>query len=409
MGRDDQRPFGDLIPYEEALEKIFERVESVERMEEIHLKEAFGRILAEDKRSDIFVPPFERAAMDGFAVKAEDTFDADKFDPVELKCISEVHAGEVSDTEVKEGECIQIATGAPMPDGADAVIKVERTEKRSESDSVKIYEPVHPGENVSPKGEDIGKGELILKKEEALTSSKIGALAAMGKKEVMVYEKPKIGIIPTGDEVVPLSEELEPGQIYDVNSHTLSCVVEDNGCRPVTKAVVQDSLDGLKKEIEKQADVMDMVLFSGGSSVGDKDMLIDALSSLGEVVFHGVKIKPGKPTLFGAVEGTPVVGMPGYPTSCLNTAQHLIAPALREMSRLPEAGERKREAVLQKRITSSLGRRQYMTVRLEGEEAYPVFKQSGAITSMASADGYFKIPENTELVEKGEKISVTLY
>jgi len=404
---DKQRPFGELIPYDEALSILLKEVEPIERKETSSLDDAFERVLASDAESDMFVPPFDRAAMDGFAVKAEDTFEAGKFDPVELKTVGKLHAGDSPQKEIRKGECMQIATGAPMPEGADAVVKVEVTEK--ENDLVSVYQPVHPGENVSPKGEDIEKDETVLKKDLFLTSSRIGALAAMGKERVEVYEKPKIGIIPTGDEIVPIGGKLEPGQIYDVNTHTLTSVVKKNGCLPFSGEVVHDSVEGLKEGIEKEIEERDMVLFSGGSSVGDKDVLIDALDSIGEVIFHGIKLKPGKPTLFGKVEETPVIGMPGYPTSCLNTAQQLIKPALRRLARLPEAPERRAKAILQKRITSSLGRQQYMTVKLENEKAYPVYKQSGAITSMAQADGYFEIPENMELVEKGDKISVVLF
>lgn len=404
---EEQRPFGELITYTDALTTILEEVRPVERKEIIDLDDAFERVLAEDAESDMFVPPFDRGAMDGFAVKAEDTFEAGKFDPIELKNIGTLHAGDSPEKEIGNGECIQIATGAPMPEGANAVVKVEVTEK--EGDKVKIHKPVHPGENVSPKGEDIEEGETVIKKGSFLTSAKIGALAAMGKEKVKVYEKPKVSVIPTGDEVVAVGDELKPGQIYDVNSHTLKSVVEKNGCEAWRKDVVHDTIEGLKEGIEKEVKDKDMILFSGGSSVGDKDILIDALDSIGEVIFHGVKLKPGKPTLFGEVEDTLVVGMPGYPTSCLNTAQQLIRPGLRKMSRLPEPSERSTDAVLAKRITSSLGRQQYMTVRLENEKAHPVYKQSGAITSMAQADGYFEIPENVELMEKGEKISVTLF
>ncbi len=403
----EQRPFGELIPFEEAMSTLLEHIDPIERKEELELEEVFERVLAEDAESDMFVPPFARAAMDGFTVKAEETFEAGKFDPVELENVGNIHAGDTPEKELEEGKCIQIATGAPMPESADAVVKVEVTEK--EGDNVKIYDPVHPGENVSPKGEDIEEDETVLDKGAYLSSSRIGALAAVGKERVKVYQKPKIGVIPTGDEVVPVDGELRPGQIYDVNSHTLSSVVKKNGGIPFTESVVHDSIDGLKEGITEQVEDMDMVLFSGGSSVGDKDMLIDALDSIGEVIFHGVKLKPGKPTLFGKVEDTPVLGMPGYPTSCLNTAQQLIRPAIRKMSRLPEPAKRTVEAVLQKRITSPLGRQQYMTVQLEGNDAYPVYKQSGAITSMAHADGYFEIPENAEMVEKGKKISVVLF
>ena len=403
----EQRPFGQLIPYEDALTLILGEIESITDTEEIDIVDSIGRVLAEDIISSLFVPPFDRAAMDGFAVKAEDTYGAGKFDPVELKNIGNIHAGDSPDSIVDKGECVQIATGAPMPQGADAVVKVERTEK--DEDTVNIYKPVHPSENVSPKGEDIEEGDKILEKDTYLTSAKIGALAAVGKNKVKVYRKPKIGIIPTGDEVVPLDNELKAGQIYDINSYTLSSVVEQNGGEAVRGGIVQDTLEGLKDEIEKRAKELDMVLFSGGSSVGDKDILIDALSSIGEVHFHGVKLKPGKPTLFGKVKGTPVIGMPGYPTSCLNTAQQLIIPAIRKMASLPEPKQRTIEAVLQKRVTSSLGRKQYMTVEIDGDKAYPAYKQSGAITSMAHAEGYFEIPENMELVEKGEKITVVLF
>lgn len=404
---EEQRPFGELITYDDALSTLLKEVDPIERKEIVELDEAFERVLASDAESDMYVPPFDRGAMDGFAVKAEDTFGAGKFEPVKLETIGTLHAGDSPEKKVEKGECMQIATGAPMPEGADAVVKVEVTEK--EGNEVSIYDPVHPGENVSPKGEDIEEGEVVLKKDSFLTSAKIGALAAMGKEHVDVYEKPKVSVIPTGDEVVEVGKELEPGQIYDVNSHTLKSVAEKNGCTARRKDVVHDTIEKLKEGIETEVKESDIVLFSGGSSVGDKDILIDALDSIGEVIFHGIKLKPGKPTLFGKVKETPIIGMPGYPTSCLNTAQQLIKPVLRKMSRLPEAPERRTEGELAKRITSSLGRQQYMTVTLKGEEAHPVYKQSGAITSMAQADGYFEIPENVELVEKGEKISVTLF
>ncbi|MFW6375885.1 MAG: gephyrin-like molybdotransferase Glp [Thermoplasmatota archaeon] len=403
----EQRPFGELITYDEALDSVLNEVSSVDRTEMIPITETSGRVLSEDQISSIDVPPFDRAAMDGFAVRAKDTYGAGKFDPINLEILENVHAGENPTKVVEEGTCSQIATGAPMPERADSVIMVERTEKKN--GTVDIYKPVHPGENVSPKGEDIEVEDVVLEKGEYITSAKIGAMAAMGKEKVKVYQKPEIGVIPTGDEVVPLGEDLKPGQIYDVNSYTLSSLIQQNGCEPIKGTIVQDTIEGLKEEIKKRAEKHDIVLFSGGSSVGDKDILIDALEDIGEVIFHGVKLKPGKPTLFGKVEGTPVIGMPGYPTSCLNTAQQLIRPALRKMARLPEPPERKAKAVLQKRITSSLGRQQYMTVRLDGSKAYPVYKQSGAITSMANADGYFEIPENVELIDKDEEIEVILF
>lgn len=403
----EQRPFGELITYSDALKTVIEETEPVYESEKIDIGDSFNRTLAKDVKSGIDVPPFDRAAMDGFAVKAEDTYDAGKFDPVDLEVVDNIHAGEEADVVIKEGQCVQIATGAPMPEDADAVVMVEQTEKVE--DVVDIYRPVHPGENVSPKGEDIDSGEIVLREGDRLSHAKIGALAAMGKQHVEVYKKPKIGIIPTGDEVVPLNEELKPGQIYDVNSYTLSSLVKENGGEPIRSNIIQDTIDRLKKEIEEKSQDMDMILFSGGSSVGDKDIVVDAIESIGKVIFHGVKLKPGKPTLFGKVGDTVVIGMPGYPTSCLNTALRLIRPAIRNMAHLPEVKEATVDAVLDKRVVSSLGRQQYMTVKLDNGKAYPVYKQSGAITSMADADGYFEIPENVELVDKGEKIEVIMF
>ncbi|MGM0405235.1 MAG: gephyrin-like molybdotransferase Glp [Thermoplasmatota archaeon] len=404
----EQRPFGELITYKDALNTVMEITPLMDKIEYVSLSESVGRVLAEDVKSDMSVPPFARAAMDGFAVKADDTYGAGKFDPNNLEVTGNIHAGDSPELVIEKGKCTQIATGAPIPEGADAVVKVENTEL-DDGGIVQIYEPVHPGQNVSPRGEDIDEGEVVLKKNEFLTSAKIGALAAMGKEKVKVYRKPRICIIPTGDEVVPPGDELKPGQIYDVNSYTLTSMILQNGGEPTKADIVHDTIEGLKEEIKKKAGSFDMVLFSGGSSVGDKDLVVDAIRSIGEVIFHGVKLKPGKPTLFGRVDGTLVIGMPGYPTSCLNTAQQLIRPAIRKMARLPSPSERTKEAILAKRIVSSLGRQQYMTVKLDGDKAYPVYKQSGAITSMAQADGYFEIPENVELVDKGQKITVTFF
>ncbi len=403
----EQTPFVELISYRDALDMVLEKTMPVDKTEEIPIEDATGRVLAENIVSVIDVPPFTRAAMDGFAVKAEDTFGAGKFEPVELNNLGRLHAGTFTDIRIRKTECIQIATGAPVPPGSDAVVKVEVTEK--EGSTVSIYEPVHPGQNVSPAGEDIKKGDKVLTKDTVLSHAKIGALAAMGKETVKVYAKPTVAIIPTGDEVVPPGKELKSGQIYDVNSFTLHSLVRSNGGQQVKGTVVGDDMDGFRDAIRKQAEDCDLLLFSGGSSVGDRDLMADALKTVGKIHFHGVKIRPGKPTLFGEVNGTPVFGMPGYPTSCLTTALQLVMPVLLKMARLPASKQQRIKARLARRVVSSVGRQQYMPVSLKDGLAHLAYKQSGAITSMAHADGYFEISENVENIEKGTEVDITLF
>ncbi len=388
------------------MEIIGSNIKPVDRVEEVSLEEAAGRVLAEDAVAGFNVPPFNRASMDGYAVRAEDTYGASTFSPNKLSLLGEQHAGEKFQAQVGPSECVQVATGSPIPLGSDAVVMVEHT--KLDGAHVEVHQPAYPGANISPEGEDIRKGDIVVKMGELLTSSKVGALAALGIESVKVYARPKVAVISTGSEVVPLSAELEAGQIYDVNSFTLSAVIMENGCTPLRLGIVPDDRSSLE-DVLFEAVSHDMVVFSGGSSVGTRDLLYDVVEEKGEVLFHGLQVKPGKPTLFGLVEGTPVFGMPGYPTSCLSNAQLFLAPALRIAARLPPHLPRKVKARMAVRVVSSSGREQFLTVRLEGDQAYPVFKKSGAITSMTNADGYIVIPINADVIEEGEEITVTLF
>jgi molybdenum cofactor synthesis domain-containing protein len=225
---------------------------------------------------------------------------------------------------------------------------------------------------------------------------------------VRVYAKPRVAILPTGDEVREPGAKLEKGQIYDVNSYTLMSIVSMNGAVAAKFEPVPDTVEDLKEAIKRAQDY-DIVVFSGGSSVGERDLLYRVAQDLGIVFFHWVQIKPGKPTLFAAVEGTPVFGMPGYPTSCLSNAYLLLAPALRKMARLPVRLERRIKVRLAQRIVSSSGRKQFLTVKLREGLAYPVFKESGDITSMAGADGYLMLPANLDVLEEGQEVEVILF
>jgi len=399
-------PFRLLISREEALKTALDSARPIERAERVPIEESSGRVLAEGIVADEYVPPFDRAAMDGYAVKAEDTYGTSNLDPRNFKLVAVLHAGESTSARVNKSECIRIATGCPVPPGADAVVMVEFTEETE--GKVSVFRAVHPGANISPKGEDIRKGEVILEKGELLTPAKVGVLAALGRRAVLVYEKPRVVVVPTGTEVVDVGSELKEGQVYDVNSYTLTSVLSGNGASVTKSPIVPDSFEQLKSAIARFLD-HDLVIFSGGSSVGEKDLLVKVVEESGKVLFHGVQIKPGKPTLLGLVKGRPVFGMPGYPTSCLSNAYVFLVPVIRKMARLPEKKPVTVKVRMGKRIVSASGREQFLPVKVTDGRAYPVFKRSGDITSMAKADGYIILPVNLDVIEEGEEVTVTLF
>ena len=400
------KPFGALLPYEEAKQVVETNITPVMMIETVSIDDASGRVLAEDIVATMSIPSFNRAAMDGYAVKAKDTFNSGQFSPKVLNVVGEMHAGTAPQKKVNTGDCIQIATGAMMPTGADAVVMVEDTE--AEDGRVKIFKSVYPGANVGRKGEDIEKGALVLKQGFVLDPGRVGVLASQGITGVQVYAKPAVAVLPTGEEVVEVGKKLKQGQLYDINSHTISSVVRENGGIPVRVGIAGDTLDELKSTI-KEALKSDLVVLSGGSSVGERDLLVDVLQGWGEILFHGIQVKPGKPTIFAMIEGKPLMGMPGYPTSCLINTYLFLLPAVRKMAHLPLRKGQTVEARLSRRVSGSVGRRQFLTVRIDGEEAVPVYKQSGAITSVAEADGYIEVAQNIDMMEKGTPVTVTLF
>jgi len=346
--------------------------------------------------------------MDGYAVIAADTFGAGNFNPVRLRLIEVVHAADIAQGAVTSGGCIQVATGAPVPPGADAVVQFEDTEVEAEAGAVKIYTPVYPRQNISSRGKDIQVGQTVLLAETRLDPRKLGVLAALGFTDVAVVAKPTVAVIPSGNEIVAPGESLTPGKIYDINSYTLAALVQDVGGAPRLFPIMKDTLEDVQRTL-RDALACDLVVLSGGSSVGERDVMVEAVKSMGEVKFHGIAVKPGKPTLCGVIEGKLVLGMPGYPTSCLTNGYGLLAPALRKLAHLPALRTGGVELPMARRYTSTTGRHQYLPVRIEGGEVAPVFKESGAITSMADAEGYIEIPANVDLVEKGERVLVKFF
>src|SRR5262245_30082065 len=401
------RPIRDTIPIDEAHAIIKRTVQPIERVERVPLRRASGRVLARDVIATVDVPPFSRAAMDGYAVRAEDTFGASKGEPKVLRCVEQLFTGQVATQAVGPGQCIEIATGAPLPEGADSVVIVEETNPGSDG-TVRVFTPVYPKQNIGRQGADIRTGNLVLTSGELLSPARVGALAALGVTEIEAYAQPHVAILSTGNEIIDPGQPLQPGQIYDVNRFTIAAVVEEHGGVPVLARTAADTLDDLSRAVDDGLG-QDIIVFSGGSSVGERDLMLDAIAARGTVLFHGLSVKPGKPTAFGVIDGTPVFGMPGYPTSCLTNAYILLAPALRRIARLPVVAPRTITVPLAERVVSAPGRHQFYTVRIEDGVAIPAFKASGDITSMSKADGYIEIPLQTDIVDKGELVQVTLF
>ena len=401
------RPLRDTIALEDARTLIDSAARPVTRTELVPLIEANGRVIAADVIAPFDVPPFSRAGMDGYAVRAEDTFGASRHEPRTLRCVDQVFTGQMPSRSVAEGECVEIATGAPMPEGADAVVMVEETE-RDPLGEIRIFTPVYPRQNVGRRGADIQSGQPVLHTGDLLNASRVGVLAALGLTEADVYVKPRVAILSTGNEIADPGRPLEPGQIYDINKFTLSAIVREHGAEPELHRTAVDTIEALSHAIDGCLEA-DVLVFSGGSSVGERDLILDVIAQKGEILFHGIAVKPGKPTAFGLIGGKLVFGMPGYPTSCLSNAYMLLVPVLRRMAHLPPHLLRSVTVPLGQRVVSTTGRHQFYTVRVVDGIALPAFKASGDITSMALADGYIEIPAQTEIVEKGELVEVKLF
>ncbi len=403
------RPIRDTIPMDEALRIVTETAHPLTRTHHVPLEKSSGHVLATDIIAAQDVPPFDRAAMDGYAVMANDTFSASRQTPKSLRCIETVHTGYIPTKQVGTGQCTEIATGAPMPEGADAVVMVEETE-RTDNGTVDIFKPVHPKQHIGRRGADIAVTQKVLGPGDLLTPSRLGAIAALGLPDVEVYDRPRVALLSTGNEIVEPGKPLKPGHIYDINRFTLGSIVGIHGGVSTAYPVATDSLKSLGEAVDTiLKNKTDILVFSGGSSVGEKDLTFDILQEKGKVLFHGISVKPGKPTVFGRIGSTPVFGMPGYPTSCLSNAYMLLVPLLRIMAHFPPHQPRTVTVPTAQRLVSTTGRHQFYTVRVIDGAAIGAFKASGDITSMSQADGYIEIPAQTDIIEKGEPVDVNLF
>jgi molybdopterin molybdotransferase len=401
------RPFTSTISIDEARQRLAANVRPIDRTERVALADAPGRVAAADVASTIDVPPFARSLMDGYALLAADTHAASRTAPATLQIIDRLYTGQSPLRRVVPGTCAEIATGAPVPDGADAVVMVEDTSP-ARGDSVNILVIATAGQNIGRRAADISPGDLVVRRGDVLNPSRIGALAAVGCAKLDVYAKPRVAVLSTGNEVVEPGTPLGGAQIYDVNRFTLGAVIAAHGGIPQPHQPAHDTIAALGAALDACLDA-DVILFSGGSSVGERDLIIDIIAARGRMIFHGIAVKPGKPTAFALVGETPFFGMPGNPTSCLSNAYILFAPFLRATARLPIFSPHTVRAPLGKRIASPAGRHQFYTIRLRDGTAFPAFKGSGEITSLSQADGYIEIPADESVIEEGAIVEVTLF
>jgi molybdenum cofactor synthesis domain-containing protein len=401
------KPFEKLISFEEALNTITEHIKPISQTEFVSLDAALGRVSADDIVARYNTPAFNRAAVDGYAVKAADTAGATTEHPVILKLADTLYAGRTAaGGKLVSGECMYIMTGAMMPAGADGVVMVEQTARNARE--VRFFNPINKGDHIGRKGEDITRGEVITKLNDFIAPGMIGVLASQGFKKVSVFARPKVAVMPTGEEVVEVGRRLKPGELYDINSHTLAALVRESGGEPVRLPITGDNIEDIKSSFSR-ALACDILVTSGGSSMGEKDLIVNVLEEWGRVFFHGVNIKPGKPTTFAVVQEKPVFGMPGYPTSCLLNAYLFLGPAIRKMARLPEKPALSVEAKLGESAKGGSGRMRFQTVSISDNIAYPVFKESGAITGMARAQGFIIIPGGVDYLKKGSKVRVNYF
>ncbi len=383
--------------------------------EDCVLLEAYNRVLNEDITSTMDIPPFNRSTMDGYAVKAQDTAGADENQPATLRVSGAVSIGEQPQIKVGSGEAVEIVTGAVIPEGADAVVMVEDTE-RIDSD-LQVYAAVAVGENVMKRGADIKKSQIVLQKGKVLGSSEIGVLAALGLTKVRVLKIPMIAVLSTGGEITELGKPLPPGKIYDINAYSVGTAVMESGGKPVYFGVVPDDRAALARKLQAAVASADMVITSGGVSVGPKDYtgeIVDALGKPG-VVVSGIAVKPGKPTTVGFVGEKPVFSLPGNPTSALLIFYLLARPLVQRLAGRAASQMRMVRAFAGSRMFSAKGRRTFVMVKLEFDRDSRLIAEpveggvSGAITTLANADGVVEIAENEQFVDVGQEVNVALF
>jgi len=387
-------------------------------IETVPVLEAYGRVLAKALAAPVDLPHFHRANMDGYAVRAQDTFGASPSLPMYLKLVGVVEMGKEVKRTLKKGETMRIATGGMLPSGADSMVMVEYTEEMGDG-TVEVHRSVSPWENILRIGEDIKKGAPIFSPGRRLRAHDLGALTGVGITTVPVYCRPTVALISTGDEIVAPEQTPKPGQIRNVNQYSLRAMIAEAGGEALDLGVVKDDRPAFEKAMAQALKAADVVMISGGSSVGIKDMTVDVICGFprSEVFFHGISIAPGKPTIFARAAGKPVMGLPGHPVSALVVFALFGAPLIRivggESATAAFVPPRTTQAKLAQNVASAPGREDYVRVILENQNgarlAQPLPGKSGAIFSLVKADGMVCIPHDEEGKEAGEEVEVVLF
>ena len=412
----DQEQFLSVVSREEAI-ALWDAALAPKPLgvETVSLAQALGRVVGATIAAPVDAPPFDRSVMDGFAVQAADLAGASTTSPVRLTLNPEIVAAGVSPRlAVAPGTATPIATGGPLPRGADAVAMIERTEPDGEG-AIFVAAALTAGQNIAFAGSDIALGQTLLRKGTLIGSREIGVLAAVGLAEIPVFRRPRVAVVSTGDELAQPGDPLGPAQVYDSNGPIVAAALVEDGCDVVARVALPDDLDMLRATLRRLHAEADVVILSGGTSKGAGDLTYRLIGDLGApgVVVHGVALKPGKPLCLAVCAGKPVVALPGFPTSAMFTFHDIVAPVLRRMAGLPPRLETVVEATAPVRIASELGRDEFVMVALgragEGLAAFPVGKGSGAVTAFSQADGFLRIPALADALPAGARAPVSLF
>lgn len=403
------------LTLDEALKTLLRHIKFASLpFEKIPIEKAYNRITYEDIYAPENLPGFKRSTVDGFAVRSQDTFGAKETMPTYLTVKGHIPMGKAPDFSLGPGEAAEIGTGGMLPEGADAVVMVEHVNVVS-SDLIEVLRSVGPGENVIFEDEDIKKGELVIPKGHKLKPQDVGALAGLGISEVKVVKKPVIAIILTGDEIIPHTEKATPGKVRDINSFVLAGLIEEAGGVPIKMGIVKDNYEKIKDLVSKAYESSDIVLITGGTSAGIKDMTAQIINELGKpgIIFHGVSIKPGKPLIAGICNGKPVFGLPGHPVAVYICFEFFVKPVIEKMLGINDKFYKtKVKAILNRSLFSQAGRRDFVRVHLEEKNgklfASPLLSKSGLIMTLVKANGILCIPEDLLGFEKGEEVEVEI-
>lgn len=415
MSKARDRGFKEATRIEEARRIFYEALPATRLpSEQVAVPKALNRILAEDVRAEISVPSFAKSAMDGYAVVAEDTFGSAPTNPSLLKLVGESKIGESPKTIVEKGQTVAIATGAPVPQGANAVVMVENT-KRLETGDVEIYAPVAPGENVSQVGEDVKQGTVVLEKGRKLKPPDLGLLVALGRGTVNVVQKPKVGVLSTGNELLDVSPG-ETAKIADVNRPVLMAMVEESGGMPLDLGIARDDTEQISRKLKQGLASTDLVLVTAGTSVGKGDLVPDVIDELGKpgMLVHGIAMRPSLPTGLAVVDGKPIISLPGLPVSAMLAFSTFAQPLILRMLETEPDPQPKVKARTTKRIVGVPGFRTFIRVQVRESDGKLIVEPlrapgSGILTTLTRANGIVVVPENVEGFDEGAEIEVQLF